>query len=81
MQKEKKYSSIVGSEYLKKLGQFFTPYDIAEFMCKWVIKKDGNVLDPAVGNAVFFRTISRLSPNKRDFLGYEIDRCSSHHHE
>ena len=75
MQKEKKYSSNVGSEYLKKLGQFFTPYDIAEFMCKWVIKKDGNVLDPAVGNAVFFRTISRLSPNKRDFLGYEIDRC------
>jgi adenine-specific DNA-methyltransferase len=74
MQDERQYSRIVGSAHLKKLGQFFTPYDIAECMCRWILKKDGNVLDPAIGNSIFFRTITKLSSRERELIGYEVDQ-------
>ncbi len=73
MQKEQEYANIVGTARLKKFGQFFTPYEIADFMAQWVIQKHGTVLDPAVGNSVFFNSILRLEENSRPMVGYEID--------
>lgn len=73
MEDEKKYSREVGSAHLKKLGQFFTPYEIADFMCRWALVAKGRVLDPAVGNAIFLKTVSKLSQEKRELVGYEID--------
>lgn len=73
MKNEIVYSKTVGAEHLKKLGQFFTPYEIAKHMCEWILDVHGSVLDPAVGNAVFFRTIKQLTREKRKLVGYDID--------
>lgn len=73
MGKEQEYARIVGAARLKKLGQFFTPNEIADFMAKWVVQKSGTVLDPAVGNSVFFRSILCQDTVSRLMTGYEID--------
>ncbi len=73
MQKEQEYAKSVGAARLKKLGQFFTPYEIADFMTQWLIQNDGTVLDPAVGNSVFFKSITRHAETSRPMVGYEID--------
>jgi adenine-specific DNA-methyltransferase len=70
------YTAAVSEGHRKKLGQFFTPIAVAEFMAKWVI---GNVrcqtiLDPATGLGVFFRAINKINPqNGYKFVGYDVD--------
>ena len=56
---------------VKKYGQFFTPEYIAKFMSEWVSKNSNNILDPAVGNSIFFRM---LKNNKIQKTGFEIDK-------
>jgi adenine-specific DNA-methyltransferase len=73
---EDAYTSSVAESHRKKLGQFFTPLPVADFMAKWVV---GNptcrtILDPAVGLGGFFRSILKLEPqNSYEFSGYDID--------
>ena len=73
---EIEYSSLVSYEERKKIGQFFTPFQIAEFMAEWIIsnEKCKTILDPAVGLGVFFRAIaSKKGYENYRFLGYDID--------
>ena len=42
-------------------------------MTQWLIQNDGTVLDPAVGNSVFFKSITRHAETSRPMVGYEID--------
>lgn len=71
MQMEKKYIDTVSKEHIKSLGQFFTNYDIASFMCQW-LSPTKSLLDPAVGNSIFFRKIKEFNPFC-ECTGYEID--------
>jgi len=81
---ETEYSSLTPYEERKKIGQFFTPFQIAEFMSEWIIsnEKCKTILDPAVGLGVFFRAIvSKKGYEKYRFIGYDIDenilKCAS----
>lgn len=70
---EEQYTLKTNKEKIKKLGQYFTPAPIADFMAKWVSKNAKNVLDPAVGNGIFFKYIKKY--NQECLLyGYEIDK-------
>ncbi len=76
---EKEYITHSSYEYRKKLGQFFTPPVIANFMVEWVVdnRQQINLLDPALGLGIFFRSITEKYPSLvRDFVftGYDIDR-------
>ena len=70
---EKEYSRKMSQEHIKKYGQYFTDKNIAEFMVKWACKDARNVLDPAVGNSIFFKEIVK---NYKNCVldGYEIDQ-------
>jgi adenine-specific DNA-methyltransferase len=73
---EKEYRASVSREHLKKLGQFFTPFPIAQFMAKWVTDNPDckRVLDPAVGLGIFFRAILRLNHKcSHQLIGYDVD--------
>jgi adenine-specific DNA-methyltransferase len=73
---EDSYIASVAESHRKKLGQFFTPVPVAEFMAEWVI---GNptcrtILDPAIGLGIFFRAILRVGrQGNYKFTGYDID--------
>lgn len=73
MIKEKSYTNSVTSQHIKKLGQYFTRYEIADFMCRWACKNASSVLDPAVGNSVFLTFAQKNNP-KSSLYGYEIDK-------
>ena len=74
---EKEYLRIVPYDHRKKLGQFFTPMFIADLMTEWVVNESGTeILDPALGLGIFFRSIIKNHSNKIKlfkFTGYEID--------
>jgi len=73
---EIEYSSLIPYKERKEIGQFFTPYRIAEFMSEWIISSETckTILDPAVGLGVFFRAIaSKKRSGKYRFVGYDID--------
>ena len=72
MKKEKSYTIETDISHIKKLGQYFTNYKIASFMCNWVCEKSPNLLDPAVGNSIFFLEAKKKNPHCK-FTGYEID--------
>lgn len=72
MIKEKIYTNSVTSQHIKKLGQYFTRYEIADFMCRWACKNASSVLDPAVGNSVFL-IFARKNYPECSLYGYEID--------
>lgn len=73
---ELEYSSLISYEQRKKIGQFFTPFKIAEVMSEWIIsnEKCKKILDPAVGLGIFFRAIiSKAGSENYEFIGYDID--------
>jgi len=48
------YEDIIPGEERRKLGEYYTPRDIAEFMTRWAIRgKKDSVLDPACGSGTF----------------------------
>jgi len=58
---------------IRQLGQFFTPYPIAQFMARWVVAgKPRNVLDPAVGLGVLLRAVKEQGGVKT-LIGYDVD--------
>ena len=67
------YSSLVGSEHRRAHGQFFTPFDIAAFMCRWVLPGgSGNLYDPAFGLGSFYFAAKSFAPSIT-FAGTELD--------
>lgn len=69
---EKKYYKTVSKEKVGKLGQYFTPKYIADFMRNWIMEsKPKSILDPAVGNGVF---LNGINCEQIRCYGYEIDR-------
>lgn len=70
---EQNYIANTTLEHRKKYAQFFTPENIAEFMCDWVLegKIKTRVLEPAYGLGVFSRVLSRKVSLPVD--AYEID--------
>ena len=72
MNKEITYSQSVAADHIKKLGQYFTNYDVADFMCSWACYGAHKILDPAVGNSVFLKHAKKYSPQSH-LVGYEID--------
>lgn len=73
MTPEQKYILSTSYEHRKKFAQFFTPEDIAKFMCGWVMqgKCKTRILEPAYGLGVFSRILSRFDNISID--AYEID--------
>ena len=60
----------------RRLGQVFTPYEIAKFMAQWVAggQFPAAVLDPALGLGIFLRALLEGDPDEIPRLvGYEID--------
>jgi len=77
---ENEYSKITDIKYRRSLGQFFTPFQIAEFMSEWILgnEKDKlHILDPAAGFGIFERAIKYKNNNlnkKLEFELWEIDK-------
>lgn len=72
MNKEQLYTNQVGETHIKKYSQFFTHYKIADFMCSWACENAKSMLDPAVGNSIFF-TSAKKHNNICTLTGYEND--------
>lgn len=73
---EEAYTALVSEKHRKKLGQFFTPALIADFMAAWVVGNPScqTILDPAVGLGIFFRAVLKRSGHRRyQFTGYDLD--------
>lgn len=67
------YSSLVGSEHRRAHGQFFTPVDVAAFMCRWALSGgSSNLYDPAFGLGSFYFAANSVAPSIT-FAGTEID--------
>ncbi len=66
-----------GREVLRTKGQFWTPDWVAEFMVAYVLQdKPKQLLDPALGEGVFFRAARRYAETHRfelTLFGREID--------
>ncbi|NDV20365.1 N-6 DNA methylase [Pseudodesulfovibrio sp. JC047] len=57
----------------KLRGGYYTPGDLADFLARWVAKKDPqSVLEPSCGDGVFLNKIASACDNP-DVLGFEID--------
>ena len=71
---EREYANFTTLEHRKKFAQFFTPFQIANLMAKWLLgnKNLKTVLEPAFGLGIFSRAIlSQKSEVK--IKGYEVD--------
>ncbi len=73
MTNETGYAKQVGDEHIKSYGQYFTPNCIAEFMVGWACEGASTMLDPAVGNSIFFKYTQKHNPKCKMF-GYEKDK-------
>jgi adenine-specific DNA-methyltransferase len=70
----RKYVKSIGDEHRRAFGQFFTPPEVAKFMCGWVLKSaKGKIFDPAVGLGEFFRAAKSLDASV-ECEGAELDR-------
>jgi len=68
------YAFSVGIDYRRVHGQFFTPFDVALFMCRWVMPNGvKEIYDPAFGLGVFFKAAQSVDPQVT-FRATEIDR-------
>jgi adenine-specific DNA-methyltransferase len=73
---EDAYTASVAESHRKKLGQFFTPVPVAEFMAKWITANPSchTILDPAIGLGMFFRIILKVKQqNTYKFVGHDTD--------
>lgn len=74
------YEELMPQEERRRLGEFYTPRSIAEFMVKWAVRKPGDfVLDPCVGSGTFliealYRFVSLSCDSQKAFSQiYGID--------
>ena len=84
---ESEYTKSISLEHRKAFAQFFTPFQIADLMAKWILGNNNlkTILEPAFGLGVFSRAILC---HKKDvsIKGFEIDpvifeNASNHFHE
>ena len=56
------YEELMPQEERRRLGEFYTPKPIAEFMVRWALREKGDyILDPGVGSGTFLtEALSRL---------------------
>lgn len=67
------YVAAVDSSHRRKHGQFFTPPEVAAFMCRWVLRgKQEKLFDPAFGLGSFYFAASSLARGIK-FAGMELD--------
>jgi len=67
------YGDLVGSEHRHNYGQYFTPHEVAAFMCRWVLAGDSrNIYDPAFGLGAFYSAAKSLDSSIA-FSGSDID--------
>ena len=68
------YKDQTETDHLSTFGQFFTPFEVAVFMCRWVMQENNNekIYDPAFGLGSFYFAAKSLSENIK-FSGMEID--------
>ncbi len=62
---ELRYSASSDLAYRRRLGQFFTPYSVACFMCQWITRVSATnpqILDPCAGLGVFERALWSMDP-------------------
>ena len=69
------YNMLIPQWYRRKHGQFFTPPNIAEFMVKWALSKNGKrILDIGVGAGVFLsKAASLLKEKSFQLIGIDTD--------
>ena len=72
MNNEMHYTRLAGANHIKKYCQYFTNSAVADFMCAWACKHAQTMLDPAVGNSVFFLHARKSNGHCR-MTGYELD--------
>lgn len=73
---EKTYTKKQDNSHIRKYAQYFTPFEIAVFMSKWIIgnsKCNLKILDPAFGLGVFSRAIYTLTQKNILLDAYDID--------
>lgn len=78
MHKEIGYTQSVGAQHIKAFGQYFTNAAVADFMCSWACQAAHSMLDPAVGNSIFFTCARKFNPHC-SMTGYELDPQILHH--
>lgn len=67
------YTDSVGFNHRRNHGQFFTPLDVAIFMCRWVMAKEPKVVyDPCFGLGAFFKAAQFIDSHVT-FCASEID--------
>lgn len=60
------FLKVVDQKYRRKLGQFWTPKHIAEFMVELSLKNNPrNILDPCTGPGTFLDSLLKISPDYR----------------
>jgi adenine-specific DNA-methyltransferase len=69
----KQYTDYVGLDHRRVHGQFFTPFDVAAFMCRWVMAHGPKeVYDPCFGLGAFFKAAQSVD-SLVTFRASEID--------
>ena len=67
------YTASVGLDHRRDHGQFFTPFAVAVFMCRWAMARGAKeVYDPSFGLGAFFKAAQSVDPEVR-FRASEID--------
>lgn len=67
------YTESVGLDHRRDHGQFFTPFDVAVFMCRWVMTNGPKVVyDPSFGLGAFFKAAQSVDSHVT-FRASEID--------
>ncbi len=68
-----RYIDSVGFDHRRDYGQFFTPFDVAVFMCRWVMSPGTKeVYDPSFGLGAFFKAAQSVDA-RVTFRASEID--------
>lgn len=67
------------NETAQKLrGGYYTPYDLAHYLSKWVAEiKPNTVLEPSCGDGVFLEALSATLPSHASITGVELNRAEA----
>jgi len=68
--------NFIENESVQKLrGGYYTPFEIASFICKWTFENKiiNRVLEPSCGDGIFIEAISSFHKREVEVTGFEID--------
>lgn len=70
---ESRYATLAAADHRKRLGQYFTPPNLAHLMADWVAGcQPLTILDPSLGTGILARAAAIRNPGAR-LVAYEID--------